>query len=171
LLDWEFQKLLQQQAERGAMIQAGHRAPGFELDRLGGGRVSLGQILSNGPAAIVFFKASCPTCQLALPYLDRLKDGALPLYAISQDDAARTREFLRLFPLQMPVLLDAAAGGYVASNAYGIEYVPSLFVIEAGGEISMTCEVFDRRLYEGLARRAGRLMFQPGEAVPPYKPG
>jgi peroxiredoxin len=153
------------------MIQAGQKAPGFELERLGGGRVSLDQILEHGPAAIVFFKASCPTCQMALPFLDRLKDGALPLYAISQDDAARTREFLRLFPLAMPVLLDAAAGGYPASNAYGIEYVPSLFVIEPGGEVSLACEVFDRRVYEELARRAGRVMFEPAETVPLYKPG
>lgn len=133
--------------------------------------MSLREILERGPAAIVFFKASCPTCQLALPYLDRLKDGSLQVYAVSQDEEARTREFLRLFPLEMPVLLDAARAGYPASNAYGIETVPSLFVIETGGTVSETCEVFDRRVYEELGRRAGRIMFQPGESVPLYKPG
>lgn len=153
------------------MLKAGQRAPDFVLERLEGGRVSLREILEQGPAAIVFFKASCPTCQLALPYLDRVRDGALPIYAVSQDDAARTREFLRLFPVGLPVLLDAAAKGYPASNAYRIEYVPSLFVIEADGTISETCEVFDRRVYERLAQRAGRVMFAPDESVPLYKPG
>lgn len=133
--------------------------------------MSLGRILEQGPAAIVFFKAGCPTCQLALPYLDRLRGGSLPVYAISQDDGARTREFLRLFPLELPVLLDAAAAGYPASNAYGIEHVPSLFVIDADGTIAEVCEVFDRRLYEELGRRAGRMMFQPDESAPLYKPG
>lgn len=153
------------------MLKAGQTAPDFTLERLEGGRVSLREILEQGPAAVVFFKASCPTCQLALPFLDRVRDGALPFYAISQDDAARTREFLRLFPVDLPVLLDAAAEGYPASNAYGIEFVPSLFVIEADGTISDVCEAFDRRAYQRLAERAGKAMFAPGESVPLYKPG
>lgn len=153
------------------MLKAGRTAPDFMLERLEGGRVSLREILAEGPAAVVFFKAGCPTCQLALPFLDRLRGGSLPIYAVSQDNAARTREFLRLFPVRLPVLLDAAAEGYPASNAYGIEHVPSLFVIEAGRTISETCEAFDRRVYDGLARRAGKAMFAPGEPVPMYKPG
>lgn len=153
------------------MLRRGQTAPGFALERLDGGRVSLREILEQGPAVVVFFKVSCPTCQLALPFLDRLRGGALPVYAISQDDAARTREFLRLFPVELPVLLDAAAAGYPASNAYGIEYVPSLFVIEVDGTVSESCEVFDRRVYEALGARAGRPIFEPGESVPLYKPG
>lgn len=153
------------------MLKEGQRAPDFELEQLGGGRVSLRGILAQGPAALVFFKASCPTCQLALPFLDRLRDSALPVYAVSQDDAARTRESLRLFPVKLPMLLDAAAAGYPASNAFGIEHVPSLFVIEQDGTISETCEVFDRRVYEELGRRAGRTIFEPGESVPLYQPG
>ncbi|MFZ5925831.1 MAG: TlpA family protein disulfide reductase [Acidobacteriota bacterium] len=153
------------------MLSKGQTAPDFELERLEGGRISLRQVLERGPAAIVFFKASCPTCQLALPFLDRMRGGALPVYAVSQDDAARTREFLRQFPVGLPVLLDAAAAGYPASSAFGIEYVPSLFVIEVDRTISESCEVFDRRVYEALGARAGRLIFQPGESVPLYKPG
>jgi peroxiredoxin len=153
------------------MLKAGQAAPAFELERLDGGRVSLGGILEQGPAVIVFFKVSCPTCQMALPYLDRLRGGALPVYAVSQDDAARTREFLKMFPLRMPVLLDAAAQGYPASRAYGVEYVPSLFVIERDGTIAESCEVFDRRVYEGLGRRAGKEIFLPQESVPLYQPG
>ncbi|MEJ5370036.1 MAG: TlpA disulfide reductase family protein [Bryobacteraceae bacterium] len=153
------------------MIQAGQQAPGFSLERLDGGHATLAQLLESGPLALVFFKASCPTCQLALPFLDRLCGSALRVFAVSQDEAARTREFLRLFPLQMPVLLDSAAAGYPASNAYGIRYVPSLFVIEPDGVVSAVCEAFDRRAYESLAARAGRPMFSPGESVPLYKPG
>jgi peroxiredoxin len=153
------------------MLKEGQKAPDCELEQLGGGRVSLREILEQGPAAIVFFKVSCPTCQLALPFLDRLRDSALPVYAVSQDDAARTREFLRLFPVKLPMLLDSAAAGYPASNAFGIEYVPSLFVIEQDGTVTETCEVFDRRAYEELGRRAGRAIFEPGESVPLYQPG
>ncbi|MGQ9916074.1 MAG: TlpA family protein disulfide reductase [Bryobacteraceae bacterium] len=153
------------------MIQAGQQAPDFTLELLDGSYAALAQLLDAGPAAIVFFKAGCPTCQLALPFLDRLTGSPLRVYAISQDDAARTREFLRQFPLKMPVLLDAASAGYPASNAYGIRYVPTLFVIESGGKVSTVCEAFDRGAYESLGRRAGRTLFESGEAVPLYKPG
>lgn len=153
------------------MIQAGQQAPDFTLERLGGGTVSLARLLDSAPVVLVFFKAGCPTCQLALPFLGRLPASSLPVYAVSQDDAARTREFLRLFPLKLPVLLDAASAGYPASNAYGIRYVPSLFVVEPDGMVSAVCEAFDRRAYESLARRAGCSIFEPGEAVPLYKPG
>jgi peroxiredoxin len=153
------------------MIQAGQQAPDFTLELLDGGHITLAHLLETGPLALVFFKASCPTCQLALPFLDRLAGGALHVYAVSQDDAARTREFLRIFPLKMPVLLDPASAGYPASNSYGIQYVPSLFVIEPDGLISAVCEAFDRRAYEALGLRAGMPLFQPGEPVPLYKPG
>jgi len=153
------------------MIQAGQQAPDFTLELLEGGHTTLAELRQAGPLALVFFKASCPTCQLALPFLDRLAGGALQVYAVSQDDAARTREFLRLFALKMPVLLDPASAGYPASNACGIQYVPSLFVIEPDGLISAVCEAFDRRAYEPLGLRAGRAMFEPGEEVPLYKPG
>jgi len=153
------------------MLQTGAQAPDFTLDLLEGGRRSLGEILEAGPVLVVFFKVTCPTCQLALPYLQRIEGGALQIYAVSQDDAARTREFMRLFGVHLPMLLDPAAGGYPASRAYGVEYVPSLFLVEPGGRISWTAEAFDRRAFEQLAQRAGRPMFEPGETVPLYKPG
>ncbi len=153
------------------MLAIGQRAPEFTLDRLDGGVCTLSGVLAAGPAVLVFFKASCPTCQLALPFLDRLRGGGLQIFAVSQDDEARTREFLRLFPVKLPVLLDRPGEGYTASCAFGIRFVPTLFVIERDGTVSQACEAFDRGAYEDVARRAGRTMFEPGEAVPLYKPG
>lgn len=153
------------------MLATGQKAPDLQLERLEGGVCTLGEILAEGAAALVFFKAGCPTCQLALPFLDRLRGGRLQVFAVSQDDEARTREFLRLFPVKLPVLLDRAARGYPASNACGIRYVPTLFVIEPDGTVAQACEAFDRNFYEDLARRAGRTMFEPGERVPQYQPG
>lgn len=153
------------------MLQPGSTAPPFTLELAGGGRRSLAEILRDGPAVLAFFKVTCPTCQLALPYLQRICGGELQVYAISQDDAARTQEFQRMFGVELPVLLDPAPASYPASRAYGIQYVPSLFLVEADGRISWTAEAFDRRAYEQLARRAGKPMFSPEDRVPAYKPG
>lgn len=153
------------------MLAPGTAAPEFTLDLLEGGRRSLAEILEAGPVVLVFFKVTCPTCQLALPYLQRIDGGALQIYCVSQDDAERTREFMRLFGVHLPMLLDPAAAKYPASRAYGVQYVPSLFLVESDGRISWTVEAFDRRAFEELARRAGRPMFSPDESVPLYKPG
>lgn len=153
------------------MLQPGSTAPAFTLELAGGGSRSLAGILREGPAVLAFFKVTCPTCQLALPYLQRIRGGQLQVYAISQDDAARTQEFQRMFGVELPVLIDPAAAKYPASRAYGIQFVPSVFLVEADGRISMTAESFDRRAYEELARRAGRPMFGPEDRVPAYKPG
>lgn len=153
------------------MLQPGATAPPFTLDLADGGRRSLGEILEAGPALLAFFKVTCPTCQLALPFLQRLDGGALQIYCVSQDDAGRTQEFGGLFGVHLPMLLDPASERYPVSRAYGVRYVPSLFLVEADGRISWTAEAFDRKAYEELARRAGRPIFEPGENVPLYKPG
>lgn len=153
------------------MLQPGHAAPPFTLELAGGGRRSLAEILEAGPAVLAFFKVTCPTCQLALPYLQRIDGGSLQIYCISQDDARRTKEFQREFGVHLPMLLDPAEARYPTSRAYGIEYVPSLFLVEADGRISWTAEAFDRRAYEELARRAGKPMFSAEDRVPLYKPG
>lgn len=153
------------------MLQPGSTAPPFTLELASGGRRSLSEILQAGPAVLAFFKVTCPTCQLALPYLQRIRGVQLQVYAISQDDAARTQEFQRMFGVELPALLDPAAAKYPASRAYGIQFVPSVFLVERDGRISWTAEAFDHRAYEELARRAGRPMFGPEDRVPAYKPG
>jgi len=55
-----------------AALGTGAKAPDFELKTLDGKRGSLGEELSRGPVVLAFFKASCPTCQYAFPFLERL---------------------------------------------------------------------------------------------------
>jgi peroxiredoxin len=55
-----------------AALGTGAKAPDFELKSLHGKRVSLSEELSRGAVVLAFFKASCPTCQYAFPFLERL---------------------------------------------------------------------------------------------------
>src|ERR1700754_1566046 len=98
------------------MLAPGSKAP---LDG------SLESALPVGEVLLVFFKISCPTCQLALPFLERQhRSGQLVVYGISQDKADATAAFAKTFGLTFPILLDSAASHYPASNAYGISTVP-----------------------------------------------
>ena len=75
------------------LLQAGARAPDFRLPLLSGdragGETSLHDLIADGPVLLAFFKVTCPVCQLTFPFLERLHQaGALPIYGISQNDAA-----------------------------------------------------------------------------------
>jgi len=143
------------------MLSAGSRAP--VLDSISG-------LFENGPVLLAFFKVSCPTCQLAFPFLERLTKGTLKVVGISQDTAELTKMFADRYGVTFEMTLDAAASGYPLSNAFGITNVPSLFLIERDGTISRAGQGFDKAELEELGRRAGVEVFR-GEKVPAFKPG
>ncbi len=151
------------------------QAPPFSARPFGGGEpVSLADLLRQGPVALAFFKISCPTCQLAFPYLERLHAGAstgLQFIGISQNNRKETGQFVQRFGLTFPVLLDPAAERYPASNAYGLTHVPTIFVVETDGAISHSWAGFSKADFEKLALRAGAVAFGAGENVPAWKAG
>lgn len=154
------------------MLEAGSKAAEFRLVDLGGGTASLKEILDRGPALLAFFKVTCPTCQLTLPFLNRMAEGpSLQFIAISQDDAEATTEFNAEFGVQFRTLLDEEDAGYPASNAYGISYVPSMFLVEQDGRVSWADHGFTKRSLEDLGRRAGVAPFRDSDRVPEAKSG
>jgi peroxiredoxin len=148
------------------MLSQGSRAPQFSLADLEGVSHSLTEILSRGRVLLAFYKISCPVCQFTLPFLERIVDGPLPIVAISQDDAGATRRFQKKFDVTLRTLLDSDAEGYPASNAYGITHVPSLFLVETDGTISLASEGFVKSDLESIG-----VPFRADEAVPAWKAG
>ena len=156
------------------MLAEGDLAPDFELEDLAGQFWSLGTALEKSPVLLVFFKVSCPTCQLTLPFLQRLSDAESTntprLLAVSQDDATATAKFQERFRVSMRTLLDPART-FPASNAYRITHVPALFLVEPEGRISMTANGFSKAHIEELGRRFGVHPFHPQDRVPVLQPG
>ena len=150
-------------------------APPFAAPALTGGEpVSLAGLVSDGPIVLAFFKVSCPTCQLAFPFLERLHAGAstgLRFIGVSQDAPNLTRQFAARYGVTLPLLLDTAAEAYRVSNAYGLTHVPAIFVIETDGAISHSWAGFSRSDFEKLALRAGTAAFRHEDSVPLWKPG
>jgi peroxiredoxin len=153
------------------MLAAGDQAPAFSVPDLGGTTHTLTALLENGPALVVLYKISCPVCQLALPYLQRISSGGLQIVTISQDDVPATTRFMTAFGVGMLTLLDTQASGYPVSNAFGITNVPSLFLVESDGVISFAGSGFHKAQLEALAARAGSPIFRPDEDVPAWKAG
>ncbi|HTA72572.1 MAG TPA: TlpA disulfide reductase family protein [Bryobacteraceae bacterium] len=158
--------------KKAAMLEAGGRAPSFELKSLAGEKRSLEDILAKGPALLAFYKVSCPVCQLAFPYLERLSAGSsLQIVGISQDDDRSTQGFNQRFGVTFPTLLDQSKENYPASNSYGITSVPSLFLVEKDGGIAQAFSGFSKRDLEAVGERAGVKPFRPEDNVPDWKAG
>lgn len=146
------------------------QAPDFTLRSLDGADVALHELWRAGPVLLVFFKVTCPACQLTFPFLERIHRGNLKVVAISQDDAKATAAFHGRFGVTMPTLLDSGPS-YVAGRAYNISAVPSLFWIEAGGRVGWSDAGFDRARLEQLGRDAGVETFAKDENVPAFQAG
>jgi peroxiredoxin len=163
-------------------IVAGNAAPGFSLQGVDGKEYSLDKLRQQGPVVAAFFKISCPVCQFTFPYIERLYqryggDGVTFL-GISQDDAKDTKEFAKEFGTTFPMVLDEKQKGYLASNAYGLASVPTIFLIETDGTVKVSSMGFDKKDLESIAGElAGRkkivaaALFRPDESVPAHKPG
>jgi peroxiredoxin len=154
------------------VVEAGVRAPSFQLTGLDESARSLDDILAGGPALLAFYKISCPVCQLTAPYLQRLAAStAIQVIGISQDNASATRGFLQRFGVTFPTLLDSSSEDYPASNAYGITSVPSLFLLERDGTVARAIYGFSKRDFEEIGVRAGVAPFGPDDQVPEWKAG
>ena len=164
-----------------ATLEAGVTAPDFTLSGRNGEEVSLAESLKKGPVVAAFFKVSCPTCQYAFPYLERIfrayAGSPVTVVGVSQNDKQPTAAFAREYGITFPLLLDDTSA-YPVSNAYGLTNVPSIFLILPGGGIELASIGWSKRDLEDLNARLARALgkspaqiFQPGEDVADFKSG
>jgi len=153
-----------------AALASGQRAPDFSLPTMDGGTFSLIEALARGPVVAVFLKISCPTCQYALPFFERVYraygDKKVTIIGVSQNDRKDTALFNESFGITFPVLLDDVET-YPVSNAYGLTNVPTAFWIAQDGEIEISSVGWDRKEFEQIVAKVAR----PGDVVPIFHPG
>ena len=137
-------------------LDAGVHAPEFSLPTTEGQTVSLADELKKGPVLLAFFKVSCPVCQYAFPFYERLyqanRNAGVSVIGVSQDNAKDTKAFMKEYGLTFPVALDDPAN-YAISNAYGLTHVPTLFYIDANGEIEISSVSWSKADVEAINRK------------------
>ncbi len=127
-----------------------------------------------------FFKTTCPTCELAWPFFDRIRKigdgGSLSVLAVSQDDPDATRRFYDGLGVEIPTLYDPEPWPF--SEAVGLTNVPTFLLSGQDGVLRDSAEGFQRARMEEFAALAARLagrpaapLFLPGESVPAWKAG
>ena len=162
-------------------LATGAKAPEFELKTLDGKKFSLRDELAQGPVVLAFFKVSCPTCQYALPFFQRLykayHDKGVKLVGVSQNYATETAAFAKEFGVTFPLLLDDLRT-YPASNAYRLTNVPTIFWIAQDGEIEVSSVGWVKADFEQINRKMAEVgkitpsaMFKSGEDVRDFRAG
>jgi len=164
-----------------AALTPGTKGPEISLSTVDGKKFSLQTALKQGPVVAAFFKVSCPICQYAFPFLERLHKAygsqKVSIVGVSQDDQRDTRAFLKECGITFPTLLDDPKG-YAVSNAYGLTNVPTWFLIGQDGQIEITSvgwvkaeiEDLNRKLAEAQAT-SPQALFKPGDDVRDFRAG
>jgi peroxiredoxin len=164
-----------------AALEPRTTAPGFTLPTMDGKQFSLQESLARGPVLLAFFKVSCPTCQYAFPFLQRLYEAqgnkAFTLVGVSQNGKKDTGAFLKEYGITFPVLLDDTSS-YPVSNAYGLTNVPTIFWIAPDGEIEISSVGWIRKDIEEFNSRGAQAssqttppLFRPDERIADFRAG
>ncbi len=125
---------------------------------------------------MLFYKVTCPTCQISAPVAERLRAAAPDRFvAVGQDPPERLREFERQYGVGFETRPDEPP--YELSDAYGIRTVPTLFLVRQG-RIDDLVESWDRDGWNRLAaklallaERTPQAVSWEGDGLPPFRPG
>lgn len=164
-------------------LAAGQTAPPFSLGSTDGKTRSLQEALAQGPVLAAFFKVSCPTCQFAFPYIERMYQqlrsaGAkdLQVWGIVQDNAKHGQSFAKELGITFPILTDEEP--YEISREYALNFVPTIFLIAPDGRVEIASDGFTKAdlvaIYKSLAVRFSvnpPALFEASDRVPEFKPG
>jgi len=164
-----------------ATLTAGALAPGFSLPTIAGESVGLEQALRKGPVVLAFFKISCPVCQYAFPFYERMyqsyRKANVSFIGVSQNDARETLLFVKQYGITFPIALDDPRR-YDVSNAYRLTNVPTLFLIAPSGEIEVASVGWSKADVESVNVKLAALHLQPpamlwrkGEPVSDHRAG
>ncbi len=161
-----------------SVITVGQSALPFTLRGLDGTAYSLDE---NGEhlTVAVFFKTTCPTCQMAWPYLEKLyqayRGAGLRVWAVSPDARDVSAQFASKYGGTFPMLLDA---DWAVSRAYDPQFVPTLLLTDRNLRIVDSIVAFDKaglnHLAQSVADRLGAAPVEiapPDDGNPPFKPG
>jgi peroxiredoxin len=141
--------------ESHLVLETGALAPHFTLLGIDGREYTLPRDLEAKPAVLVFFKERCETCDIAFPYINRLReaypDGEWTLWAIAQEPFDTAKEYANRFGVACPVLIDAPE--YDVSATYDPESTPTLFLLDERGRTIFDTYGFVKEDLNELSRR------------------
>ena len=161
------------------MLETGALAPHFTLLGIDGREYLLPNSAAGRPTLLVFFKTTCGTCDVAFPYINRLREvypNGWHLWAIAQDPPKAASEYAHAQGIDYPVLIDAP--DYTVSRLYDPAATPSLFFNDARGRTIYATHGFAKDDLNELAAFVARtidaapvIIAPANDGRPDFKPG
>jgi thiol-disulfide isomerase/thioredoxin len=116
------------------LIPVGQKAPAFTAERVGGGRVSVGE----GEAEVtmlVFFATWCPHCQDEAPVMSELESQYEGLQMVmvgidGEDNPEKVQQFVEEYDIESPAVYDPALG-----PEYGVSGYPTTYVLDGENRV------------------------------------
>ena len=154
------------------VISPGDKAPSFDLPDIDTGE-SVADPWGEGedPLVLAFFKVSCPVCQMVAPMVAAMAEGGARVVAVGEDPPDQLQTYRERHGQTVPTLSEAAP--YEVSDAYGLETVPSIFLVGNDGEVLDAIGGWNRDRWNELARAAGvpDPVSTPEDGLRPFRPG
>jgi peroxiredoxin len=117
----------------------GTEAANFSLKDLDGKSVEL-KAMRGKVVLLDFWATWCPPCRVEMPHLEKLhrefRDRGLLVVGINTEDAKTARSFMKKNKYTFTTLID---GDLKTSGAYGVDSLPTVFVIDREGKIASHC--------------------------------
>jgi peroxiredoxin len=142
-----------------AVNAAGKDAPALTLPSLEGRTISLSDYRGKKTVVIAYWASWCSPCRAEIPILNRLYNrghatvNEFEVLAVSVDeDRAEAEKFAKETGMTFPVLLDP---GRHTIDAFHVDNVPSLIVVDPAGKIVYGHSGFDQRTGMDLAGKLG----------------
>lgn len=158
------------------MLAPGDKAPSFALPDADSGAV-VDDPWREGRTALVFFKTTCPVCQLVVPKVNALADsgartggGGARVLGIGEDPPAALQSYAKRHGQHIPTLSESAP--YEVSTAFGISTVPTLVLVSPDGIVEDAVAGWDRERWNSLATVAGVApVSDESDGLPVFRPG
>lgn len=154
----------------GLMLSAGDKAPSFTLPSVDGAE-AVTDPWTTGTTLLAFFKVSCPVCKMVAPMLTKVAEGGVRVIGIGQDPADAIIAFNETEGQRVPALSEP--GPYSVSAAYGLEAVPTVFLVAPDGTIQEALAGWNRDKWNQLADGLGLAepLSTPDDGLRPFRPG
>lgn len=153
------------------------RAPEFKLESVSGGPVALADLHRDGPALLMFASEECPTCALTLgrvaPLVSDLARAGVTITSIFEDPLEVAARVARRQRFTGTVLAEPPP--YAISQAYELQTLPTLVLIDRDGRLSERVVGWDAPALDAVLAEACRSVGVPARRVtdepPLQKPG
>ena len=156
------------------MLGAGDQAPDFSLTSIDGAATQSTDIPPSGHRLLFFFETDCPTCRLAIPYVNRLSrelEEGSRILGISQDAEHPTRDLIASTPIEFAVAVD---NDLSVTRLFDPVAVPTFFLVGEDARVVKTLDGFDKRALNEIATlMAGKplIIAEPFDGAPDTKFG